>query len=144
MLSYETVESHTLELLKRIMGEPTCFVINLQNHRLFISFRNSTVMGQPEASTQHIGTQGCGFLMRDIVGNLGGWEDAASEEAAALLRPLYLLTVVGDCHRVPTSWTEAHERTHSPSGKYLVRKSRLDRILNMTQVSRRTYIRILM
>ena len=45
MLSYETVEPHTLELLKRIMAEPTCFVINLQNHRLFISFRNSFVMG---------------------------------------------------------------------------------------------------
>lgn len=31
--------------------------------------------------------------MRDIVGHLGGWEDVAAEEAAALFRPLYLLTV---------------------------------------------------
>jgi hypothetical protein len=89
-------------------------------------------------------TEGCGLFARDIVGHFGGREDVAAEEAATLFRPLYLLTVGGDCRRVPTSWTEAHERTHSPSGKYLVRKSHLDRILNMTQVSRRTYIRILM
>lgn len=81
-----------------------------------------------------------GLLAQDIVGHLGGREDATAGEAAALLRLLCLLTVSGDRRRVPTSWTEAHERTHSPSGKYLVRRSRLDWILNTTQVSRRTYI----
>ena len=37
-----------------------------------------------------------GLLGRYIVGDFKGWEDAAAEEAAALLRPLYLLLVTAN------------------------------------------------
>ncbi len=40
-----------------------------------------------------IRAEGCGLLTRGIVGHLCGREDAAAEEATALLRPLYLITV---------------------------------------------------
>ena len=40
-----------------------------------------------------VGAEGGGLFARGIVGHLGGREDAAAEETAALLRPLYLLTV---------------------------------------------------
>ena len=36
---------------------------------------------------------GRGLLGRDIVSDFRGWEDAATGEAAALLRPLYLFPV---------------------------------------------------
>ena len=40
--------------------------------------------------------EGGGLLARDVVSHLVGWEDAAAEEAAALLRPLYLLLVTAN------------------------------------------------
>ena len=40
-----------------------------------------------------VGAEGGGLFTRGIVGHLGSRDDAAAEEATALLRPLYLLAV---------------------------------------------------
>lgn len=40
-----------------------------------------------------VGTDRCGLLGRDIVGDFRGWEDTTTGETAALIRPLYLRPV---------------------------------------------------